>query len=105
MLPWKTVIRVHFFIKKAFATTCQGTIPEKTENLVGQIKELIPVSIINEKKGNPPLFFEVLHKFHLMLMDILKCKTIHGAFLGIEADRNSLHRTDIVYCTFLVKIG
>ena len=63
------------------------------------------MGVINQKKSDSSLFFEFLHESHLMFMNILQGKSIHGTFLCIEAYGNSLHRTDIVYRTFLLKVG
>lgn len=36
-------------------------------------------------------------------MNILQGKSIHGTFLGIKANRDSLHGTDVVYGTLLLE--
>ncbi len=61
--------------------------------------------IVNQEKGDSILFLKLSHELHLMLMYILKGKGIYGAFLSIETNRYSLHYSDIVHRTFLVKIG
>lgn len=37
-------------------------------------------------------------------MNVCKGKGLYTAFFCIEADRNSLYCSDIIYCTFLFKI-
>ena len=61
--------------------------------------------VINQKKGNSLLLFELFHKVNLMLMNVLKGKSIHSAFLGVKTDRNPLHNSDIVHRTLLIKVS
>ena len=63
------------------------------------------MSVIEQKKSDPPLLFEGLHKGHLMFMDILKTECIHSTFFGIKTDRDPLNGTNIVNGTFLIKIS
>ena len=57
-----------------------------------------------DKEAYTVLSLEILHEPYLMLMNVTHCKCISGTFLCIEADRNALYNSDIVYRTFLVKI-
>ena len=70
-----------------------------------QIIEFIFVRKGDQKEGDTALFFKILHKPHLMRMDIGKRKGVCMTFFGIKTDRNPLYGTDIVYRTLLVKIG
>ena len=58
-----------------------------------------------DREGNTLLIFKILHKLNLVSMHIGKRKRIGVTFLGIKADRNALYCPDIIYGTFLVKIG
>ena len=71
---------------------------------VGEIVKLFPMRIVDQKKSNTLLFFKPIHKRYLMPVNVLQGKGILGTFLCIEADRNALYNSDIVYRTFLVKI-
>ena len=48
---------------------------------------------------------ELFHKCHLMGMDILKGKRIRGTLFCIKADRDPLDCPNVIYRTFLFKIG
>ena len=73
--------------------------------VIGHIVDLVPVGIENNQKSHPALLLKLLHKLHLVLMDILQAEGIPVALLGVKAYGNPLHRPDIVHRTFLVKIG
>ncbi len=53
----------------------------------------------------PPPAFKILHKFHLMFMNILKRKCLCHTFLRIKTHRNPLHCTNIIDRTALIKIS
>ena len=59
---------------------------------------------MNDQKCFSTLPFKVIHKTHLMLMHILHRKCGHITLLGIKADRDALHCSNIVHSTFLIKI-
>ena len=80
-------------------------IPEFFNLLISHIIQFITCTEINEQKRDTSLFFKFSHKIHLVLMDILKRKRIGSAFLGIEADRDSLYRSDIIHGTYLIEIS
>ena len=63
------------------------------------------MGIINKKERDPFLLLELSHKFHLMLMNILKREGVNRTFLGVKADGNPLHRADVVHRALLVEIG
>ena len=58
----------------------------------------------DKKKCHAVLLFKILHKFHLMRVNIGKRKRLDAAFLCIKADRDTLHHTDVIDSTFLFKI-
>ena len=90
---------------EALAPAVFCPVPEIFQMGQGKIIELIPVGIVDQKKGDAPLGFELLHELHLMLMNVGEGKGVLRAFLRVEADGQALHRTDIVHRTLLVKIG
>ncbi len=60
---------------------------------------------VDQKKSNALLLFKLFHEIHLMLVNILEGKTVDGTLLGIEADGNPLHGSNIVNRAFLVEVG
>ena len=58
----------------------------------------------NNQKGNSLLPLKILHKFHLMLMNVLKRKGVAVTLLGSEADRDALNCPDVIHRTFLIEI-
>ena len=72
--------------------------------LKAHVIEFVFGTVINYDKGNSVLFLKIFDECDLMLMDIVKRKGIGITFLGIEADRNPLYSSDIIYGTALVEI-
>ena len=105
MLLRKNIFRVQLLIEKAFAPPFRRPFPEKVEDLEGQIIKFIPVGEINQKKSHSLLLLKLLHEGNLMLMNILKGKTVHCTLLCIEAHRDPLNHPDIVHRTLLLKIS
>ena len=101
----QNIFRVKLLIEKALSPSVHCTLPEQIKNFKGKVIKLIPVGEINEKKSHALLLLKLLHEVNLMLMDILKGKTVYGAFLGIKTDRNPLNHPDIVHSTLLLKVG
>ena len=60
---------------------------------------------MQDDKGNAALLLEFLHKPDLVFVDVLKRKCLYCTFLCVKADRDTLYGTDIVHCTFLIKVG
>ena len=88
-----------FSVRPLPSVSSISTVPEKADNKISstELKNI-------KKKCHAILFFKVLHKFHLMRMNICQRKRLGAAFLCIKADRNSLYCTYIVNSTSLVKV-
>ena len=60
--------------------------------------------ITDQKEGDPVLLFKQSHELHLMGVDILQCKSLLSALLGVKTYRDSLDHAYIVNSALLVKI-
>ena len=69
---------------EAFSSSVFCPVPEIFQMGQGKIIELIPVGIVDQKKGDAPLGFELLHELHLMLMNVGEGKGVLRAFLRVE---------------------
>src|SRR5699024_3273572 len=97
--------RIQFVIAKAFSSAVVSSVPEPADLTVSHIVQFISGTVVDEKESDAALFLKLLHKVHLMFVNILERKCIDFAFLGIEADRNALDSPDIIDSTDLVKIS
>ena len=102
-LPEKK-IRLQFFIAEAFSAALFCPVPKFQQFCKPQIIKFISCSKTDQKKGNAHLFFKVLHKDYLMLMDILKRKGVCVTFFCVKTDRDPLHCANVIDGTLLIKI-
>ena len=92
-------------VSKTLSSPVFSAGPVKKEVAERHVIKFVQPCKIKNNKGNSSLFFKGFHKIHLMLMDVLKGECGRDTFLCIKADRNPLDCPNIVYRTFLVKIG
>ena len=95
---------VQLFPTKTFSPAIFHPFPEFLQLTKGKIIKNIICAEIDQKKSNPLLLFKLIHKCYLMRMNVRKGKSFYTAFFCIEADRDSLYCSDIIYGTFLFKI-
>ena len=97
--------KIQLLVAETFSSSVLGPLPETKQIFQRKVDQFISGRIKQDEKGDSSLLFKSFHKSHLMRMDIGQGKSIHCAFFGIKAYRDSLNRTDIVYRTLLLKIG
>ena len=105
MFLWQNIVRVQLFIAKTLSSAFFRPVPEEAQHFIGKIIKNIPMRIVNQEKGDTFLLLELFHKSHLMFVNILECKRIHGTFFGVKTYRNALYGADIIDGTFLLKIS
>ena len=105
MFLWQNIVRVQLFVAKTLSSAFFRPVPEEAQHFIGKIIKNIPMRIVNQEKGDTFLPLKLFHKSHLMFVNILECKRIHGTFFGVKTYRNALYGADIIDGTFLFKIS
>ena len=71
------VRRIQFVKAKALSSAGHGPVPENLQVGKRQVIEHVPARKMNQKKSHAALFLKVIHKSHLMRVNILQRKGIH----------------------------
>ena len=99
------IFRGKFFKPDTFAPAGLCPFPEFQKFFKSHVIQRFFLTVINNQKRNPLLFFILLHKRNLMLVNILKRKCICGTLFCVKTNGNSLNSSDIIHGADLVKIG
>ena len=99
------IVRIQFIMGKPFSSSLLRPGKEFLNTAVFQIIKFISCCEKQNQEGDPSLTLKFAHEIHLMGMDVCQGKGIGVALFGIEADRETLHCSDIVHGAFFLKIS